>query len=108
MIIQSRRRGTVLVLVAICIVGLLICMAMASDIGMMAIVRAQLQQAADTAAMAGARALTGDQSTNNNYSGAAPAAQSTAQANLVMGQPVVQSLSDISVGVYYYDTTYAY
>jgi len=111
MIIHSRvavRRGTVIPLFAISITGLLICMALAIDIGMMAVTNAQLQVAADNGAMAGARALTGDQTTNNNYTGAQTAAQTAAQANIVMGQNVVQSTSDIAIGVYYYDTTYAY
>src|SRR5215469_14967021 len=70
---RARRRGTVLPLVALCIVALLGLVALAVDVGLMMVARNQCQNAADSAATAAARALNGDVSNNNNYAAAGPA-----------------------------------
>ena len=53
----GQRRGAVTVLVALLMVVLLGCAAMAIDIGHLYVAQAELQRAADAAAMAGAQAL---------------------------------------------------
>ena len=54
---QNRRRGAVLVVVALSMVGLLACVALAVDLGMLFGARAEAQRAADAAALAGASAF---------------------------------------------------
>ena len=63
-----RRAGAVLPLVTVCLVGLMAFIALAIDIGMMALARTQSQSAADIAALAGARTLNGQ--TGNNVTNA--------------------------------------
>ena len=60
------RRGAVLPLVAVCMIALMGMLALAIDIGMVAIARSQAQNAADSAAMAGARTITGNSGQNYN------------------------------------------
>jgi len=55
--VSSRRRGAVVVLAAFLMVGLLLMIAFAVDIGYVALNRTELQTAADSAALAGAGAL---------------------------------------------------
>ena len=69
---RNSRRGAVLVLLLVSLITLLTFVALAIDLGMLAVARTQCQDAADAAAMAGARTLNGMTATNNNYSAAAP------------------------------------
>jgi Flp pilus assembly protein TadG len=102
----SRRRGAIIPLTALSLIALLGFVALAVDLGLLMIARNQCQNAADSAAMAGARALTGDQSTNNNYSGVQPVAVAAAAANSVLGTPIDPSTQlTFTIGDYYYDTT---
>src|SRR5438128_2742982 len=80
---QARRRGMVLPLVAMCCVALLGMVALAIDIGRIAVARNQCQNAADAAAMAGARTISGDSSSNYNISAVPGNAVSAAIANKV-------------------------
>ena len=73
--INPCRRGTILPLLAISLIALLGFVALAIDVGMMAIARTQCQNAADCAALTGARTLSGDQATNDNYANCEPAAR---------------------------------
>src|SRR5262249_11569458 len=101
----QRRRGAVLPLVALFIVILLGMVALAIDLGMVMLARTQCQNAADAAAMAGARALNGNTSTNNNYTGAGTAAVAAACSNTVLSQPVAASQVSVSIGSYSYDAS---
>jgi Flp pilus assembly protein TadG len=102
---NERRNGAILPLLCFSILGLFALVALAIDIGMIAVARAQAQNAADTAAMAGARSLNGDVGNNNNYSAATPAAIAAATANTVMGDNVSAAQCTIDVGSYYYNST---
>lgn len=99
------RRGAMVPLTALSLVALLGFVALAIDLGLLMIARNQCQNAADSAAMAGARSLNGDQSSNNNYSGAQPAAVTAAAANSILGTVIdPASQLTITIGDYYYDT----
>ncbi len=97
------RRGMVLVLFLMAFLGLFTFLALAVDLGMIAMARTQCQDAADAAAMAGARVLNG--SSGNNYSSAAPAAVAEATANSVLGKAVASSQVNVNVGRYAYNAT---
>src|SRR5262249_1513633 len=88
---QDRRKATTLPLVAVSLISLLGFVALAIDLGVMALARNQCQNAADAAATAGARALNGDTTTNNNSAGAVTTAKTAAKANSVLAQPVQDS-----------------
>ena len=103
---RPSRAGTVLPLVTVCLISLLGFVALAIDIGVLQVARSQCQNAADSAALAGARSLTGDETTNYNYAGALPAAQTAAGANSVLSTPInVTSQVTIQIGKYCYDST---
>ena len=53
----QQRKGTIIVMVAVMLVVLLGCVALAVDIGYLYVARAELQRAADAAALAGAQAM---------------------------------------------------
>jgi hypothetical protein len=102
---QLKRRGSVLPLVVLCIVGLLGFVALAVDLGLMMVARTQCQNAADSAAMAGTRTLNGNLSTNNNYAAAGPAAVAAATSNSILTQPIQPSQVQVTIGKYSYDGT---
>lgn len=81
----ARRRGTVLVLFVVALIPIVAMMAFAIDVGLLTVAQTQLRDAADAAALAGCRALNGNATNNNNYSGATPAAQTAITANQVLG-----------------------
>ncbi len=83
---KNSRRGTVLPLVAVSLVGLLGFVALAIDLGIVMVAKTQLQNAADAAAFAAARTLTGG--TNPNTSQATANGQSVAAANSVLGASI--------------------
>ena len=56
----QRRRGTALVLFVVCLIPLFAFVALAIDLGLVMFAQTQLSNAADAAALAGARALNGD------------------------------------------------
>jgi Flp pilus assembly protein TadG len=104
---NGRRRGAVLVLFVVSVIPIMAFMAFAIDVGMMTVAQTQLRDAADAAALAGCRALNGNASTNNNYAGAAPAAQNALTANDVLGNPLQTSQLTVTVGQYAYSTSAA-
>jgi len=71
-------------------------------LGMLAVARTQCQDAADSAAMAGARALNGSSSNNNNYAAATPAAVQAATGNSVLSSMIQSSQVAIDIGRYVY------
>jgi hypothetical protein len=74
--------------------------ALAVNIGLLALMRTQAQSAADSAAMAGARTLNG--TSGNNSTNASAAAVAAAGANSVLGQPVQSGQVSVTIGKYYY------
>jgi len=102
------RTGSLIPLAALCLIGLLSFVALALDLGLLMIARNQCQNAADAAALAGARTLTGDTSTNNNYSNAGPNATAAASANSILNQPVNPGTQlTVTIGDYYYNPSTA-
>jgi Flp pilus assembly protein TadG len=101
----GERRGTALVLVVVCLIPLIACMALAIDIGMLAMAQTQLNDAADAAAMAGARALNGNTATNNNYSAVTATAQQAVGSNSVMAVPITNAQLSVNIGRYVYNST---
>src|SRR5579884_2117759 len=93
---QRQRRGAVLVLVTVCLVILMMMLALAIDVGTIAVARSQCQAAADVAAMAGARIITGNSTTNYNVAAAPGQAISAAISNKVLGQNVQGTLSNVT------------
>src|SRR3954453_16581405 len=80
------RRGAVLPLVVLSLVALVGMLALAIDIGMVAVARSQVQNAADSAAMAGARTFNG--SSDYNYGAVPGNAIRAASGNKVLGTAV--------------------
>ena len=79
---RARRRGSMLPLVAVCAIGLFSFVALAIDLGMLAVSRTQCQNAADAAALAGARTLNNKPGVvNNDLQKAVATAKATATAN---------------------------
>jgi Flp pilus assembly protein TadG len=103
---HRRRAGSIVPLLAVSIVALLGFVALAIDIGLMAMARTQCQNAADCAALTGARTLSGDPTTNNNFAACEPAARTAASANKVLGTAVngaSAAVMTVSIGAYAYD-----
>jgi Flp pilus assembly protein TadG len=102
------RRGTVLPLLAVTLVALLGFVALAIDVGLMAMARTQCQNAADCAALAGARTLSGNQSANDNFANCEPAARKAVSANQVQGVAINGNDTTnivVNIGAYSYDPT---
>src|SRR5271166_117194 len=98
--LRNSRAGGITPLVALCLVGLLGFVALAVDLSVIVLVRNEAQNAADVAALAGTRTLTGDpnyqipnpsnpgQTITDPYhlSAALPNALASLQNNYVLGQ----------------------
>ncbi|HEY1377428.1 MAG TPA: pilus assembly protein TadG-related protein [Gemmataceae bacterium] len=104
----SRRRGSILPLLTITLIALMGLVALAIDLGMVAMARTQCQNAADCAALAGARTLSGDPTTSNNYANCEPAARKAVGANKVLNTYINGNDTTnvaVSIGAYAYDPT---
>jgi hypothetical protein len=101
--IAASRRGSVLPLIVISLVGVCAFAALAVDLGMIVMAKTQCQNAADVAAMAGARTIDG--STGGNIGQATTNAQNAAEANQVLGQQIQAGDLTIQMGSYHYDST---
>src|SRR5262245_525348 len=100
----NKRAGTVIPLVAICLVGLIAFIALAIDVGMMAVARTQSQNATDIAALAGERTINGN--TGNNVAAAIAEAREAAESNSILASQITDSQVVLTqVGVYRYDAT---
>ena len=99
------RRGTVLPLVALTIVAQLSFLALAIDLGMVAISKTQAQQAADLAALTAARSLNGSAAGNYNQSAATTNAQNVLSYNRVLSKPIQTSQLQLTYGSYDYSQT---
>lgn len=91
---DARRRGTVIVLVAVVLVALTAMLALAVDIGYLYVVRADLQKAADAAALAGASGLSVGQDE------AFRRAREYAAKNYADGNPVALEPLDMQLGLW--------
>jgi hypothetical protein len=88
-------------LVALSLVALCAFLALALDLGMLLVAKTQAQNAADAAAMTGARTLDG--TPGNNVAQALVTAQQSAGLNIVLGQGVQPNEVAVQVGSYHYD-----
>lgn len=91
---RSNRRGAMLVLIAVCLPLFIIMAAFAVDVAWMQLVRTELRTSTDAAARAGAKELSLSQSTTT----ARDRAKDVAKRNLVAGEPLQLSNSDIVFG----------
>jgi len=97
----KERRGAILPLTAVGIVAICGMVALSVDLGMYAIARAQCQDAADAAAIAGARSL--NASTGSNLALATTNATTVATKNTILGSPILQSDVSVRHGAYHYN-----
>ncbi len=98
---RKRLRGSVLPLMAIAFVGICGFVALAVDVGRVAVARVQVQSAADVAATAAARALNGV--LPQNLSAASSTATSSLSKYTILGQPLFSSTVALTFGSYHYD-----
>ncbi len=89
-------------LVIVVMVGFL---ALAIDLGMLAIAKTQVQQSADLAALTAMRTLNGNSSINYNQSAATTNAQNVITYNTVLGQSLTSSQLSLTFGSYDYNQT---
>lgn len=95
---QQARRGVVVVQVAVVLTLLLGFVALTIDVGTMYNTKAELQLAADSAALAGAAVLLTESGVNPEAS--ISVAQSIAGAHQAAGEPVTLATGDIEIGRY--------
>ncbi|HZY83852.1 MAG TPA: pilus assembly protein TadG-related protein, partial [Gemmataceae bacterium] len=106
----DRRKGTILPLAAVSLVSVCGFVALAFDIGLIAVAKTQCQNSADAASMAGARTLDGTPGQNLGPStppytaGTAYGnAYAFAEANLIINSPPTSV--QIQMGAWHYDTS---
>ena len=108
------RRGTVLPVLGICLIGIFGFVALAVDLGMLAVSRTQCQNAADVGALVGARSLNNKPGViDSNRPGAIQDAKDaitgnggTKPGNTHMSTLFdVTQISNVQAGMYIYDTT---
>ncbi len=97
------RRGSILPLLAISLVALFGCVALAIDVGRLAVAQSECQNAADVAAITGVRTLTTGSGTNQTA--ATTNAQNAAIANLILGQTLAAAEIAVTHGAYHYNST---
>ncbi len=98
-----RRRGSILPMVAVSLIALIGLIALGVDLGMVAVARTQCQNAADLAALAGARLLNGN-AVNNNLTAAQNFATTVATNNNVLSTALTLAQITITTGVYRYNS----
>ena len=102
----NERRGAVVPIVAVCLVGLMSFLALSIDIGVLAVARNQAQNAADIAAMSGARSLNGVSSANFNEPAAVQQATTTATSNAILNTNITNAqVTTAQAGIYEYSTS---
>src|SRR5437868_1745812 len=112
------RRGSVLPLLGVCLIALFTFVALAIDIGMLAVSRTQCQQAADLAALAGARTLNNKPgvSDGNRTNAIQDAKVALTGGTSSTGKPIppnynlgaaltAAQVTSVRAGLYNYDTT---
>ncbi|HEV3255244.1 MAG TPA: pilus assembly protein TadG-related protein, partial [Gemmataceae bacterium] len=85
---HASRRGTVVPYLALTIVALAGFLALAIDVGMLAIAKAQAQNAADLAALAAMRTVNGNSTGTYNQGTATANAQNVLTYNSILGQSI--------------------
>ena len=98
----AKRKGTVVPLVVLALVGLFGFTALAIDLGMICVARTQCQNAADAAAVAGC-GLSGDPTTANNAANAVLKTVEAATDNTALSKALDPSTVTVQVGAYTYD-----
>lgn len=101
----NRPRGTVAPFLALVLVTMIGFLALAIDVGMLAIAKTQVQQAADLAALTAARSVNGIAAGNYNQTAATTNAQNALTYNLVLGKSIKPSQLQITYGSYDYSQT---
>src|SRR5947209_6740914 len=101
----GRRRGTIVSLLALVLVGLIGFLGLAIDLGMLAIAKTQVQNAADLAALTAARTLNGNSSNTYNNAAATTNAQNLLTWNYILGQSIGSSQLTLTYGSYDYNQT---
>ena len=99
------RRGTIIALLAFTVVILLGFLALAIDIGMLAIAKTQAQNAADLAALTAVRTLNGNSTVSYNNAAATTNAQTILSYNNILGQAIQSSQLTLTYGSYDYNQT---
>jgi Flp pilus assembly protein TadG len=113
---SHNRQGTILPLLAVTCFALFGFIALAVDLGMLMVARTECQNAADAAALVGARSLDNNYPQGSNaiaYNNQRPAAI-TAATNAVKGNYLLSSkftfsdaaVDKVEIGIYDYDSTY--
>jgi len=80
-------------------------LALSIDLGMLAIARTQVQQAADLTALTAMRTMNGNSSINYNQSAATTNAQNVVTYNSILGQSLQSSQLQLTFGSYDYNQT---
>ncbi len=99
---SADRRGSILPVLALALVAQAAFLALAIDLGMVAIAKTQVQQAADLAALTAGRTLNGVSTNNYNQSQATTNAQNVLTYNNVLGSKLRASQLQLSYGSYDY------
>lgn len=97
-----RRRGSILPIVAVSFVALCGFAALAVDVGMIAVAKTQIQNAADSAALSAARTFDGS-GDSSLLSSATQNANNAGTVNKVLGKSVTSSQITLRHGAYHYD-----
>src|SRR5438270_9047141 len=102
-----RRRGTLIPVIAVAMVGLFAFTALAIDLGLLMVMRVDCQNSADASALVGARILDNKPtSTNNNAVAAMQAAGRSVDNNVLLNVNFQDAnVVKIQTGTYDYDTT---
>ena len=101
----SRRRGTIVPILALVMVTMVGFLALSIDIGMLSIAKTQTQQAADLAALTASRTVNGDSTISYNKTAATTNAQNCLTYNLVLGTSLPSSQLSLTYGSYDYNQT---
>jgi hypothetical protein len=104
---RSKRAGTVLPMLGVCLISLIGFVGLAIDLGMLAVARTHCQNAADAAALVGTRTLNNNGTVAfSNLPAAVTAATTTATSNPLMSTYFTTAqVSEIDAGQYLYNPT---
>jgi len=103
MVRDAHRRGIILPVLALWLVVLVGFLALAIDLGMMAVAKTQTQQAADLAALVAARTVNGNAAANYNRAAATTNTQNVLTYNTILGQEIASSQLQLTYGSYDYN-----
>ena len=100
---KLKHRGVTFVWTVLAIIPVMTFVALAVDLGIVMSCRSQCQNAADAAAMAGVRALNGNQADGFNFEGAAQIAKVAATDNLILNDQIDAAQIEVEIGRYIYN-----